>query len=131
MTTDAFNPDELVASLKQYVREDGTEAGALGLLIESDYWLSRIAYHHPQFVMTDDGIPFRLDWIKMHEAFERKELHAASSQQTLLHIALSIQVYGATVNLGDVLPSLDRTNTAAVLRAIATAAGHPDAAPQA
>jgi hypothetical protein len=130
MTATTYDPEQLVGSLKQYARE-GTEAGALGLLIEHDYWLRRIAYHHPQFVMTDDGIPFRLDWVKLHEALHRGELHASSSEQAILRIAVSIQVYGATVNLGDVLPGLGRTNTAAVLRAIATAAGHPDAAPAA
>lgn len=122
-----YDPDELVASLKQYVRE-GSETGALGLLVESDYWLRRIAYHHPQFVMVDGGIPFRLNWIEMSKAVARKELYASSSQQAVLDIALAIQVYGAPINLAEALLTLDRTNTAAVLRAIATAAGHPDAA---
>ncbi|MGR3875769.1 hypothetical protein ACUXZZ_45370 (plasmid) [Streptomyces graminifolii] len=126
----AYDPDELVASLKQYARE-GSETGALNLLIESDYWLRRIAYHHPQFVMVDAGVPFRLDWIEMGKAVARRELYASSSQQAILDVAVAIQVYGAPINLAEVLLSLDRTNTAAVLRAIATAAGHPDAAPQA
>jgi hypothetical protein len=124
-TGTTYDPAELAASLKKYARE-GTEAGALGLLIEHDYWIRRIAYHHPQFVMADEGGPFRLDWIKLLEAFGRNELHCSSTQFSILSIALSIQVFDARVNLGDILPGLDRTNTAAVLRAIATAAGHPD-----
>jgi hypothetical protein len=126
----AYDPDELVASLKKYVRE-GSETGALELLIESDYWLRRIAYHHPQFVMVDAGVPFRLDWIEMSKAVARREMYASGAQQAILDIALAIQVYGAPINLAEALLSLDRTSTAAVLRAIATAAGHPDAAPQA
>ncbi|MEE1838184.1 hypothetical protein [Streptomyces sp. SP17KL33] len=120
-----FALDQLTASLKEYARE-GTETAALGLLIEHDYWLRRIAYHHPQFVKVDEGVPWRLDWIEMCKAFSRNELYASTTQNAILQIALSIQVFGAGVNLGDVLPSLDRTNTAAVLRAIAEAAGHPD-----
>lgn len=125
-TANTFAPDELTASLKKYARE-GTETAALGLLIEHDYWLRRIAYLHPQFVMVD-GAPYQLDWIELAKAFGRGELHASTTQTTILNIALSIQVYGAGVNLGDVLRSLDRTNTTAVLRAIATAAGHSDLA---
>ncbi|MFD0032547.1 hypothetical protein ACFVJK_30620 [Streptomyces sp. NPDC127172] len=116
---------ELTDSLKKHIRP-GTEGAAVGLLIEHDYWLRRIAYHHPQFVMVDAGIPYRLDWIELAKAAGRGELYASSSQTAILNIALSIQVFGAGVNLGDVLPGLDRTNTASVLRAIATAAGHPD-----
>jgi hypothetical protein len=123
MTT-TYDPAELTASLKKYARE-GTEDAALSLLIEHDYWLRRIAYHHPQFVMVDAGTPYRLDWIELAKAAGRGELHDSSSQTTILRIALAIQVFGVGVALGDVLPGLDRTNTAAVLRAIATAAGHP------
>lgn len=121
-----LDPDQMTASLKEYARE-GTEAAALGLLAEHDYWLRRIAHHHPQYVKVDDGVPWRLDWIELSKAFTRNELHASTTQNTILRIALSIQVFGFAVNLGDILPSLDRTNTTAVLRAIAEAAGHPDA----
>jgi hypothetical protein len=124
-----YDPAELVTSLKKYARE-GTEQAALELLLEHDYWLRRIALHHPQYVMVDDGIPYRLDWIELVKAFGRRELHASSSQLAILQIALSLQVFGFEVHLGNLLLGLDRTNTAAVLRAIATAAGHPDAAPR-
>ncbi|MDX3125733.1 hypothetical protein [Streptomyces scabiei] len=122
-----YDPDQMTASLKEYARE-GTEAAALGLLIEHDYWLRRIAYHHPQYVMTDGGVPFRLDWIELCKDFGRNKLQPCSSTQfKILSIALSIQVFDARINLGDLVAGLDRTNTTAVLRAIATAAGHPDA----
>jgi hypothetical protein len=125
MTTPAtaYDPAELTASLKQYARE-GTEAAALGLLEEHDYWLRRIAYHHPQFVMVDGDTPFRLDWVELGKALDRGDLHASTSQQVILGIALSMQVFGYGVNLGHVLPRLGRSNTAAVLSALA--AGHPE-----
>lgn len=124
MTATKYDPAELIASLKQYARE-GTETAALGLLEEHDYWLRRIAYHHPQFVMVD-GAPYRLDWIELSKAFGRGELRASTTETTILHIALSLQVFGFGVNLGDVLPSLGRANTRSVMRAVATATGHSE-----
>ncbi|GGX56398.1 hypothetical protein [Streptomyces noursei] len=78
--------------------------------------------------MIDDGIPFRVDWVKLGEAFVRGELDASASRRTVLRIALSLQVFGFAVNLGEALTGLDRATTDAVLRAIAAAAGHPAAA---
>ncbi|MGW3308158.1 hypothetical protein ACWDG9_16410 [Streptomyces sp. NPDC001073] len=123
MTT-TYDPAELSASLKQNVRE-GTEEAAFGLLEEHEYWLRRIAYHHPQFVMADGGAPFRLDWMKLAEAFKAREVYGSTTENAILDIALAIQVFGYGVNLGDVLPGLGPANTASVLRAVATAAGHP------
>jgi hypothetical protein len=129
MTATTYDPAELTASLLHHAGDSITHTAALGLLVEHEYWLNRIAYHHPQFVYEDEGVPFRLDWFGLATALDRGELRAGStSQEKILRIALAIQASGAAVDLGDVLPGLGRANTASVLRAIATAAGHPDLA---
>ncbi|MFF1284388.1 hypothetical protein ACFVY4_27050 [Streptomyces sp. NPDC058299] len=127
-TSASYDPQELTAGLQQHARE-GTEAVALGLLTEHGHWLERIAVHHPQFVVTGQDAVMRLDWAALAKAYGRGDLAATPAQDAVLRIALSIQVPDAGVSLGSVLPALDRATTAAVLRAIAAAAGHPDAAP--
>ncbi|WP_030683567.1 hypothetical protein [Streptomyces cellulosae] len=78
MTTTTYEPAEMTASLVRHVGDRNTHKAALELLVEHDYWMHRIVYHHPQFVHDDDGIPFRLDWIELAKAFDRGELRAGS-----------------------------------------------------
>lgn len=125
-TGTSYDPAGLTAALLRNARGDDGHQAALTLLAEHDYWLTRIAHHHPQFVMaSEEGAPFRLNWVDIAKALLAGDLYASASQQAVLSAALSLQVYGYAIRLGlDGLRGLDATNTAAVLRAIATANGH-------
>ncbi|MET7300412.1 hypothetical protein [Embleya sp. NPDC005575] len=63
MTATTYDPDTLAEALLRYAEGSNTRRAAIGLLIEHDYWVRRISFHHPEWVRVDEGgNPWDLDW---------------------------------------------------------------------
>ncbi|MET9825115.1 hypothetical protein ABZ038_26525 [Streptomyces sp. NPDC006349] len=112
---------------------DGVPAlrAAIGLLVAHGLWVKRLA-ETPGLLLIDysgpDPKPYGVDWVKVVEALEARELPASGGELRLLALAASLAHPAARLPLGDAVTGLDSTNLRLVLHAIATANGRPDAA---
>ncbi|MET7908629.1 hypothetical protein ACFYS7_06115 [Streptomyces avermitilis] len=111
---------------------DGSPAlrAAVGLLIDHGLWVKRLA-ERPGLLLIDYSGPspdaYGVDWPKVVEALEAKELPASSGELRILAIAASLADTAARISLGDAVTGLDTTNLALVLKAITLANGRPAA----
>ncbi|MEH0519410.1 hypothetical protein QBA38_10285 [Streptomyces stelliscabiei] len=109
---------------------DGSPAlrAAIGLLIGHGMWIKRLA-ERPGLLLIDYSgpypQPYGIDWPKVAQALESKELPASGGELRILALAASLADTAAPVPLGDAVSGLDATNLDLVLRAVATANGRP------
>ncbi|WP_432158063.1 hypothetical protein [Streptomyces sp. bgisy153] len=127
-----MEPDELAQVLKEAAAGWPTKEAAVALLLEHDYWVPRIAYSHPGLRRTDPetGRVVDLDWKALATGVTDGRLTGSTSQQAVLSVALSLVVPGFLLDLQRAVSSLGAFHTAAVLRAIATAADYPELGPK-
>ncbi|MFJ5645826.1 hypothetical protein [Streptomyces sp. NPDC093223] len=128
-----LDPDTLTAALLRGARGSAARHAALGLLAEHDYWLRRIAHHHPELVRRDaeTGAVLDLDWQLLAVRSATGSLRGSTSQEAILCVALALAVPEFLLDLRSAVTGLGTFHTAAVLRAVAAAAGHPELAPAA
>jgi hypothetical protein len=124
VTTAAFTPAALTDALLG-AADTPTRRAVIVLLAEHDYWLRRIALHHPDLVRTDDGVPFELDWRALGRLVDEGTLIASTSQLAILELAVSLR-QARPVDLGRALAALGTANAADAVRAVATAVGRED-----
>jgi hypothetical protein len=128
--TVAIDPDGLADALLALA--DGSPAlrAAIGLLIDHGLWVKRLA-ERPALLLIDYSGPapkaYGIDWPKVVQALEAKELPASSGELRILAIAASLADTAARIPLGDAVSGLDATNLDRVLAAIAEANGRPGA----
>ncbi|MDX2936364.1 hypothetical protein [Streptomyces ipomoeae] len=109
---------------------DGSYAlrAAIGLLTGHGMWIKRLA-ERPGLLLVDYSgpapQPYGINWSKVAEALESKELPASSGELRILALAASLADTAARIPLGDAVSGLDATNLDLVLTAIATANGRP------
>ncbi|MDG9704086.1 hypothetical protein [Streptomyces sp. DH37] len=126
-----IDPAKLADTLK--ARADGvpTLRAAIGLLVSHGLWTNRLA-ERPGLLLIDYSgpapEPYGVDWVKVIEALDAKDLPASGGELRILALAASLAHPGARIPLGDAVTGLDATNLRLVLHAIATANGRPDAA---
>ncbi|MEV6295567.1 hypothetical protein AB0M41_35260 [Streptomyces sp. NPDC051896] len=111
---------------------DGSPAlrAAIGLLVDHGLWIKRLA-ERPGLLLIDysgsEPAAYGVDWLKVVQALEAKELPASSGELRILAIAASLADTAARIPLGDAVSGLDATNLDRVLKAIAQANGRPGA----
>ncbi|MGW2136900.1 hypothetical protein ACWCW2_12910 [Streptomyces sp. NPDC001773] len=124
----AIDAAELVHTL--WATTDGSPAlrAAIGLLSDHGLWIKRLA-ERPGLLLIDYSGPapeaYGIDWPKVVEALDAKDLSASSGELRILFIAASLADTAARIPLGDAVSGLDTTNLALVLQAIAVANGRP------
>ncbi|MGI5140246.1 MULTISPECIES: hypothetical protein [unclassified Streptomyces] len=109
---------------------DGSPAlrAAINLLIDHGLWVKRLAERPGLLLIDYSGLapePYGIDWLKVVEALEAKELPASGGELRILAIAASLADAAARIPLGDAVSGLDATNLDRVLQAIAEANGRP------
>ncbi|MFE9863264.1 hypothetical protein ACFYPZ_10965 [Streptomyces sp. NPDC005506] len=111
---------------------DGSPAlrASIGLLNDHGLWIKRLA-ERPGLLLIDYSSPapeaYGIDWPKVVEALDAKDLPASSGELCILFIAASLADAAARIQLGDAVSGLDTANLALVLKAIAVANGRPEA----
>ncbi|MEU5198744.1 hypothetical protein AB0G86_32680 [Streptomyces scabiei] len=109
---------------------DGSPAlrAAIGLLAGHGMWIKRLA-ERPGLLLIDYSGPFPqpygIDWRKVAQALDSKELPASGGELRILALAASLADTAAPVQLGDAVSGLDAANLDLVLRAVAAANGRP------
>jgi hypothetical protein len=111
---------------------DGSPAlrAAIGLLAGHGHgmWIKRLA-ERPGLLLIDYSGPFPqpygIDWRKVVQALDSKELPASGGELRILALATSLADTAAPVSLGDAVSGLDAANLDLVLRAVAAANGRP------
>ncbi|MFF9776671.1 hypothetical protein ACF1HJ_23815 [Streptomyces sp. NPDC013978] len=107
---------------------DGSPAlrAAIGLLAGHGLWIKRLA-ERPGLLLIDYSgplpQPYGIDWRKVAQALESKELPASGGELRILALAASLADTAAPVRLGDAVSGLDAANLDLVLRAVAAANG--------
>ncbi|MGW3725590.1 hypothetical protein [Streptomyces sp. NPDC000851] len=123
-----IDPAELADTLT--ATADGVPAlrAAIGLLVGHGLWINRLA-ERPGLLLIDYSgpapEPYGVDWVKVVEALDVKELPASGGELRILALAASLAHPAARVPLGDAVSGLDAANLDLVLTAIAEANGRP------
>ncbi|MBG0856248.1 hypothetical protein I2W78_31455 [Streptomyces spinoverrucosus] len=123
-----IDADQLADTLR--ATADGVPAlrAAIGLLIGHGPWVKRLA-ERPGLLLIDYSgptpEPYGVDWVKVVEALDAKELPASGGELRILGLAASLAHPAARVPLGDAVSGLDAANLDLVLTAIAEANGRP------
>ncbi|MGW4605568.1 hypothetical protein ACWENS_20120 [Streptomyces sp. NPDC004532] len=119
-------PDGLADTLQATADGSPTLRAAIDLLTDHGLWVSRLA-ERPGLLLIDYSGPvpvaYGVDWLKVVQALEAKELPASSGELRILVIAASLADAAARIPLGDAVSGLDATNLDRVLAAIAAANG--------
>ncbi|MBW8700830.1 hypothetical protein MBT84_14610 [Streptomyces sp. MBT84] len=126
--TVTIDPDGLADTLQAAADGSPTLRAAIGLLIDHGLWIQRLT-ERPSLLLIDYSGPapvaYGVDWLKVVQALEAKELPASSGELRILAIAASLADTVARIPLGDAVSGLDATNLDRVLKAIAAANGRP------
>lgn len=121
-------PDGLADTLQTTADGSPTLRAAIDLLIDHGLWVSRLA-ERPGLLLIDYAGPapvaYGVDWLKVVQALEAKELPASSGELRILAIVASLADTASRIPLGDAVSGLDATNLDRVLKAITTANGRP------
>ncbi|MET8961332.1 hypothetical protein ABZX69_17895 [Streptomyces sp. NPDC004074] len=129
-STVTIDPDRLADTLQATSDGSPTLRAAINLLIDDGLWIQRLT-ERPSLLLIDYSGPapvaYGVDWLKVVQALEAKELPASSGELRILAIAASLADTAARIPLGDAVSGLDATNLDRVLMAIATANGRPRA----
>ncbi|WEH16939.1 hypothetical protein [Streptomyces sp. VNUA24] len=124
----AVDATELADTLTAAADGSPARRAAIGLLTGHGLWVKRLA-ERPGLLLVDYSgpvpEPYGVDWPKVVQALEGKELPASSGELRILALAASLADDAARIPLGDAVGGLDATNLDLVLRAIATANGRP------
>ncbi|MFG3058999.1 hypothetical protein ACGFYM_10425 [Streptomyces sp. NPDC048231] len=124
--TVTIDPDGLADTLQAAADGSPTLRAAIDLLIDHGLWVKRLA-ERPGLLFIDYSGPaavaYGVDWLKVVQALEAKELPASSGELRILAIAASLADTAARIPLGDAVSGLDATNLDRVLAAVAAANG--------
>jgi hypothetical protein len=121
---DRLSDDQLAAALQAgIVGSDWPEQAAVDLLIQHRGWLSRFELRQAVEAAVLDGE--LCAWVAW--PFVDMDVPASSGELRILAIARSLGGGAPERDLGDLLTSLDETNTARVLRAVSIACRGPGA----
>ena len=121
---DRLSDDQLVAALQAgIVDSDWPEQAAVDLLVQHRSWLSRFELRQAVEAAVLDGE--LCAWVAW--PFVDMDAPASSGELRILAIARSLGGGASERDLGDLLTSLDETNTARVLRAVSIACRGPGA----
>ncbi|MEU6008779.1 hypothetical protein [Streptomyces sp. NPDC047453] len=123
-----IDADQLADTLK--ATADGVPAlrAAIGLLVVHSLWIKRLAERPGLLLIDYSGSapePYGVDWVKVVEALDAKELPASGGELRVLALAASLAHPAARIPLGDAVSGLDTANLDLVLAAIAEANGRP------
>jgi hypothetical protein len=126
--TVTIDPDGLASTLLATADGSPSLRAAIGLLIDHGLWVKRLA-DRPGLLLIDYSghapKPYGVDWLKVVQALEAKELPASSGELRILAIAASLAETAARIPLGDAVTGLDGINLDRVVKAIAEANGRP------
>ncbi|MFJ6119785.1 hypothetical protein [Streptomyces sp. NPDC092129] len=129
-SNDTIDPDGLADTLQAAADGSPTLRAAVGLLIDHGLWVKRLT-ERPGLLLIDYSGPtplaYGVDWLKVVQALEAKELPASSGELRILAIAASLADTAARIRLGDAVSGLDAANLDRVLNAITAANGRPRA----
>jgi hypothetical protein len=115
MDVERLLDEELAVALQAcIVGSDWPEQAAVDLLVEQRSWLRRAELRQAIVAAVIDGE--LCAWIIWHEV--DLDAPASSGELRILTVARSLAGVGCERSLGHLLSSLDRTNTARVLRAV-------------
>jgi hypothetical protein len=115
---DRLSDDQLAAALQAaIVGSDWPEQAAVHLLVENRGWLSRFELRQAIEAAVLDGE--LCAWVAW--PYVDLDAPASSGEFRILTIARSMAGVASERSLGDLLTSLDETNTARVLRAVSIA----------
>lgn len=120
MTTSTVTPEQLATALLQTAAGYPANVAAVQLLIDHDYWIRRIAYHHPQYhrIDSEDGQVWDLEWERLAVDVGCGKLHGGTTRETdILSIALSLR----DGLLNHAIVGTDASTVRAIINAIATA----------
>ncbi|MFE1443835.1 hypothetical protein [Streptomyces sp. NPDC058739] len=121
-----IDPGQLAAALT--ANADGVPAlrAAINLLTAHGLWIKRLA-DRPELLHIDYSgptpEPYGIDWEKVVQAVDAKELPASSGELRILALAASLAHSAVRIPLGDTVSGLDTANLDLVLTAIAEANG--------
>ncbi|MFF3914660.1 hypothetical protein ACFYZB_14405 [Streptomyces sp. NPDC001852] len=125
-----IDADQLADTLT--VTADGVPAqrAAIGLLVAHGLWINRLA-ERPGLLLIDYSgpvpAPYGVDWVKVVEALDARDLPASSGELRILALAASLAHPAARIPLGDAVSGLDAANLDLLMSAIAEANGRPRA----
>ncbi|MGW0283664.1 hypothetical protein ACWDXT_11180 [Streptomyces sp. NPDC003236] len=121
-----IDADQLADTLTATADGVPTQRAAIGLLVAHGLWINRLA-ERPGLLLTDYSgptpAPYGVDWVKVVEALDAKELPASSGELRVLALAASLAHPAARIPLGDAVSGLDAANLDLLLTAIAQANG--------
>jgi hypothetical protein len=121
-----IDAEQLATTLK--ANADGVPAlrAAINLLTGHGLWIKRLA-ERPGLLRIDYSGPtpeaYGIDWEKVVQVVDAKELPASSGELRILALAASLAHTAVRIPLGDVVSGLDTANLDLVLAAIADANG--------
>lgn len=121
-----IDADQLADTLTATADGVPTQQAAIGLLVAHGLWINRLA-ERPGLLLTDYSgptpAPYGVDWVKVVEALDAKELPASSGELRVLALAASLAHPAARIPLGDAISGLDAANLDLLLAAIVQANG--------
>jgi hypothetical protein len=121
---DRLSDDRLAAALQAgIVGCDWAERAAVDLLVQNRGWLGRFELRQAIEAAAVDGE--LCAWVAWR--YVDTDAPASAGEVRILTIARSLGGVASERSLGDLLSSLDETNTARVLRAVSIACGGRDA----
>ena len=120
---DRLSDDQLVAALQAgIVDSDWPEQAAVDLLVQHRSWLSRFELRQAvEAAVVDRELCAWVAW-----SYVDMDAPSSSGELRILTIARSLGGVASERNLGDLLSSLDETNTARLLRAVSIACSGRD-----
>jgi hypothetical protein len=123
INVDRLSDDQLAVALQAgIVGSDWAEQAAVDLLVQQRSWLRRAELRQAIVAAIIDGE--LCAWVIWHEV--TTDVPASSGELRIRALAASLAGVASERNLGDLLTSLDHTNTARVLRAISIACSGRD-----
>ncbi|MEV6051546.1 hypothetical protein [Streptomyces sp. NPDC052107] len=126
--TVTIDADQLADTLTATADGVPAQRAAIGLLVAHGLWINRLA-ERPGLLLIDYSgptpAPYGVDWVKVVEALDAKELPASSGELRILALAASLAHPAARIPLGDAVSGLDAANLDLILTAIAEANGRP------
>jgi hypothetical protein len=126
--TVSVDPAELAETLQRSASGVPALSAAVGLLIEHGHWIARLAKLPGLLLIDDDAAEpevYGIDWPMVAALLAANGLVGSSGELRVLAIAASLADSTVPVRLGDAISSLDASNLALVLKAIAQANGRP------
>lgn len=115
---DQLSDDQLAVALQAgIVGSDWPEQAAVDLLVQQRSWLRRAELRQAIVAAVIDGNPCA--WVVWHDV--TMDAPASAGELRILALAASLAGVASERSLGDLLSSLDQTNTARVLRAVSIA----------